>query len=86
MLNLRAARPSTLVPLARLAALQGAEETADAVTLGAATTHAAIADGRTPDIGGVLARIASGIAYRAVRNTAAPSAAACAMPTHRRTG
>jgi len=68
MLNLRAARPALVVPLARLAALQGAETTAEAVTLGAATTHAAIADGRTPDFGGVLARIAGGIAYRAVRN------------------
>ena len=39
------------------------------MTLGAAITHAAIADGRTPDVaGGILARIAQGIAYRAVRN------------------
>ncbi len=72
MLNLRAARPGTVVPLAGLAELQGAEEAADAVTLGAAITHAAIADGRTPDIVdaagvSVLARIAGGIAYRAVR-------------------
>ena len=69
MLNLRAARPGLVVPLDRLAALHGAEDTAEAVTLGAATTHAAIADGRTPDIGAsILARVAAGIAYRAVRN------------------
>jgi carbon-monoxide dehydrogenase medium subunit len=69
MLNLRATRPAVVVPLAGLAALQGAEDAADAVTLGAATTHAAIADGRTPDVvGGILAGVASGIAYRAVRN------------------
>ena len=69
MLNLRAARPTLVVPLDQLAALNGAEETPDAVTLGAATTHAAIADGRTPDIGAdILAGIAAGIAYRAVRN------------------
>ena len=69
MLNLRAARPGVVVPLARLAALHGAEDAADAVTLGAATTHATIADGRTPDLEGrILARIAGGIAYRAVRN------------------
>jgi len=71
MLNLRAARPGTVVPLAALLELHGAEDDADALTLGAATTHAAIADGRTPDfrIAGrpVLARIAGGIAYRAVR-------------------
>lgn len=69
MLNFRAARPGVVVPLAGLAALQGVEDTPDAVTLGAATTHAAIADGRTPDLAGnILARIAAGIAYRAVRN------------------
>jgi carbon-monoxide dehydrogenase medium subunit len=71
MLNLRAARPSAVVPLAALPELHGAEDAADALTLGAATTHAAIADGRTPDIQicgqPVLARIAGGIAYRAVR-------------------
>lgn len=71
MLNLRAARPGTVVPLAALPELHGAEDAADALTLGAATTHAAVADGRTPDIviagWPVLARIAEGIAYRAVR-------------------
>ncbi len=73
MLNLRATRPASVVPLAGLDGLRGAEETADAVLLGAATTHAMIADGRTPDLpggagGGILAGIAAGIAYRAVRN------------------
>src|SRR5262249_37163769 len=49
--------------------LRAVEESADAVTIGACVTHAAIADGRTPDIGArILARIADGIAYRAVRN------------------
>ncbi len=60
-----------MVPLAAIPELHGAEDAADALTLGAATTHAAIADGRTPDISiagqPVLARIAEGIAYRAVR-------------------
>jgi len=69
MLNLRVARPDALTPVARLPDLSGASEDADFVTLGAAVTHAAIEDGRTPDLtGGVLRRIASGIAYRAVRN------------------
>ena len=71
MLNLRAARPSAVVPLFALPDLHGAEDAGDALTLGAATTHAIIADGRTPDImvagQPVLARIAGGIAYRAVR-------------------
>jgi len=69
MLNLRLVRPSLLVPIAGLAALQGVAETAEAVTIGACVTHAAIADGLVPDIGQtVLARVAEGIAYRAVRN------------------
>jgi len=69
MLNLRVARPGALVTVARLADLNGASEDAEFVTLGAAVTHAAIEDGRTPDLaGGVLRRIAGGIAYRAVRN------------------
>ena len=69
MLNFRLARPSTLVAIHHLPELRAVEESADAVTLGACVTHAAIADGRTPDIGArILASIAEGIAYRAVRN------------------
>ena len=69
MLNLRVARPALLAPIARLPDLCGASEDASSITLGAAVTHAAIEDGRTPDLaGGILRRIASGIAYRAVRN------------------
>lgn len=69
MLNLRLARPSRIVPIGHLPDLQGADSTGDAVTIGACVTHAAIEDGRTPDIGrNILARIAGGIAYRAIRN------------------
>jgi carbon-monoxide dehydrogenase medium subunit len=69
MLNLRLARPAMLVPIGQLAELCAVEDAADAITIGAGVTHAAISDGRTPDIGDrVLARIAEGIAYRAVRN------------------
>lgn len=69
MLNLRLTRPGTLVPVATLPELSGVTETADAVILGAAVTHAAIADGRTPDLPGrILAGVAENIAYRAVRN------------------
>ena len=69
MLNLRLVRPAVLVPIAHLPELGGVAEDADAVTIGAAVTHSAIADGRTPDVGNrILARIAEGIAYRAVRN------------------
>jgi carbon-monoxide dehydrogenase medium subunit len=69
MLNLRLARPARLVAIAHLAELAAVEETAEAVTIGAAVTHSAISDGRTPDVGDhMLARVADGIAYRAVRN------------------
>src|ERR1043166_6428191 len=69
MLNLRLVRPAMLVAIAHLAELGAVAEDADAITIGAAVTHSTIADGRTPDIGGgILARIAQGIAYRAVRN------------------
>jgi carbon-monoxide dehydrogenase medium subunit len=69
MLNLRLARPALLVRLAGIEGLAGASQDAQSVMLGALVTHAAIADGRAPDPGqGVLARVAEGIAYRAVRN------------------
>ncbi len=69
MLNLRLVRPAMLVSIAHLPELGAVAEDADAVTIGAAVTHAAMADGRTPDAGNrILARIAEGIAYRAVRN------------------
>src|SRR5262249_17179850 len=69
MLNFRLARPSMLIAVHHLAGLRAVEGASDAVTLGACVTHAQIADGRTPDIGQrILARVADGIAYRAVRN------------------
>ena len=69
MLNLRLAQPRLLVQVDRLPELAGVAIDADAVTIGACVTHAAIADGRVPDVGGnVLARVADNIAYRAVRN------------------
>src|SRR4249920_2845028 len=69
MLNLRLAQPRLLVQVDRLPELAGVAIDANAVTIGACVTHAAIADGRVPDVGGnVLARVADNIAYRAVRN------------------
>jgi carbon-monoxide dehydrogenase medium subunit len=69
MLNLRVAQPKLLVQVNHLPELAGVAETSDAITLGACVTHAAIAAGRAPDLaGGLLARVAGGIAYQAVRN------------------
>ena len=69
MLNLRLARPGVLIDLMRLPPLRGVTETPDGVRYGAAITHAEFEDGAVPDpTGGILTRIAGGIAYRAVRN------------------
>jgi carbon-monoxide dehydrogenase medium subunit len=69
MLNLRVAQPAHLVAIGQIPEFAAVEDTADAVIIGACVTHAAIADGRVPDIGkGILPAIAQGIAYRAVRN------------------
>ena len=58
-----------MISIAGIPELVAVEETDDAVIIGACVTHAAIADGRVPDIGkGILPAIANGIAYRAVRN------------------
>jgi aerobic carbon-monoxide dehydrogenase medium subunit len=68
MLNLRLAQPTLLVDVNRIPELAAVIEDKDSVTLGATVTHAAIEDGRVPDpTGGFLARVAHGIAYRAVR-------------------
>jgi len=68
MLNLRLAQPDLLVQISHLPELAFLAESSDFVTIGATVTHAAIAAGRTPDIGnGVLARVAGGIAYHAIR-------------------
>jgi aerobic carbon-monoxide dehydrogenase medium subunit len=68
MLNLRLAQPQVLVDITRIPELAAVSGDSDAVTIGATVTHAAIEDGRVPDpTGGFLARVARGIAYRAVR-------------------
>jgi carbon-monoxide dehydrogenase medium subunit len=69
MLNLRVALIDLLVDISRLDDLKAVTETPDSVWLGALTTHAAIEDGKTPDIfAGLMRRIAGQISYRAVRN------------------
>jgi carbon-monoxide dehydrogenase medium subunit len=68
MLTLRLAQPQVLVDITRIPELAAVSGDSDAVTIGATVTHAAIEDGRVPDpTGGFLARVARGIAYRAVR-------------------
>ena len=69
MLNLRLARPQTLVDLSRAADMRGATDEGDAIVYGGAVTHAEIEDGVVPDpTPGWLSAVARRIAYRAVRN------------------
>jgi carbon-monoxide dehydrogenase medium subunit len=79
MMNLRVARPAVVVPIGRLAALQGVQEDAAYLTIGACVTHAQIADG---GLGGgrtarIMAGIAEGIAYRAVRTRGTIAGSLC---------
>jgi carbon-monoxide dehydrogenase medium subunit len=69
MLNLRLARPASLVDVSRAADLRAVTQTADAILYGAAVTHAEIEDGIVPDATpGWMRDAARRIAYRAVRN------------------
>ena len=69
MLNLRLARPDGLVEIAKTPTLREVSETSAYVAFGAATCHAEIEDGKTPDPShGLIPHVAAGIAYRAVRN------------------
>ena len=68
-LNLRVVAPELLVDISRLEELRGIEERSDEIVVGAATRHVEFEDGRVPSpIEGLFPRIASDIAYRAVRN------------------
>jgi carbon-monoxide dehydrogenase medium subunit len=69
MLNLRLVEPDLVVDIAGVPELRQASMDGDRLVLGACVTHADIEDGRVPDVtGGAMARVASAIAYRAVRN------------------
>jgi carbon-monoxide dehydrogenase medium subunit len=69
MLNLRLAPVDLLVDISGAADLRRTTDTADGVVFGACVTHAEIEDGAAPDpAGGLMRRIAGGIAYRAIRN------------------
>jgi aerobic carbon-monoxide dehydrogenase medium subunit len=55
--------------LSRLDDLKAVTRTPDSIWIGALTTHAAIEDGKVPDMfGGLMRRVAGQISYRAVRN------------------
>lgn len=69
MLNLRLTRPDAIYDLSKLAELRTVTGQQERVRIGAAVTHAQIEDGEFPELrGGMLQSVASGIAYRAIRN------------------
>jgi carbon-monoxide dehydrogenase medium subunit len=69
MLNLRLVAPDLLVDIAGLEELKHVERVGDDLVIGACVTHADIEDSRIPDVTrGAMQRVASAIAYRAVRN------------------
>lgn len=69
MLNMRLVQPDLVVDLAAVTELKSIEDRTDDIVIGACITHADIEDRRVPDVTcGALPTVASGIAYRAVRN------------------
>jgi aerobic carbon-monoxide dehydrogenase medium subunit len=69
MLNLRLVEPDRIVDISGLPELRRIDQRDGSLVIGACVTHADIEDGRVPDVAnGLMARVAGGIAYRAVRN------------------
>lgn len=69
MINLRLVRPRLLVDISRLEALRQITDTGDAWRIGASVTHARLEDANGSLSGlRILSEVASGIAYRSVRN------------------
>jgi carbon-monoxide dehydrogenase medium subunit len=69
MLNLRLVQPDLIIDITGLGELKHAERSGDELVIGACVTHGDIEDGRIPDVThDAMRQVASGIAYRAVRN------------------
>jgi carbon-monoxide dehydrogenase medium subunit len=69
MINLRLVQPDLVVDISRLPELRRLEQSGSHILVGAGTPHADFEDGVVPDpANGLLQKVASGIAYRAVRN------------------
>jgi aerobic carbon-monoxide dehydrogenase medium subunit len=69
MLNLRLVEPDLIIDISGISELKWAERRGDELVIGACVTHGDIEDGRIPDVTrGAMQRVASAIAYRAVRN------------------
>jgi carbon-monoxide dehydrogenase medium subunit len=78
MLNLRLVEPDLIIDIAGLSELKHAERSGNELVIGACVTHGDIEDGRIPDVTrGAMQRVASAIAYRAVRNRGTIAGSLC---------
>jgi aerobic carbon-monoxide dehydrogenase medium subunit len=78
MLNLRLAQPELLVDVRGIAELSAVKPAQGGWFIGSCVTHAALEDGDVPDFTqGFMRRVASGIAYRAVRNRGTIGGSVC---------
>jgi aerobic carbon-monoxide dehydrogenase medium subunit len=78
MLNLRLVRPNVLVDITAIPELTCIEEDADGVSIGACVTTSDVEDGRVRVDGlPILATVAAGVAYRAVRNRGTVGGSIC---------
>jgi carbon-monoxide dehydrogenase medium subunit len=69
LLALRVAPAERLVDLTDIPALEESHRISGGARIGAVITHAAIEDGKIEDpTGGIMKRVAAGIAYRSIRN------------------
>lgn len=69
MLNLRVTLIDRLVDISRLEELRAVTATQAGLRIGALTSHAAVEDGKVPDLfEGLMRRVAGQISYRAVRH------------------
>src|SRR5690625_3004228 len=69
MLNLRLVPADLIISISQIDELKAVSAAQDGVNIGACVTHAEIEDGRIKDpIGGFMSKVASTIAYRAIRN------------------
>jgi aerobic carbon-monoxide dehydrogenase medium subunit len=69
MLNLRLAQPRLVIDVRGIPELHEVGDSGSSMVFGSCTTHAAIEDGKVPDVTrGLMREVAANIAYRAVRN------------------
>jgi len=78
MLNMRLAQPRLLVDVRGIGELDQVTDSNGSIIFGSCITHAAIEDGKVPDIThGLMREVATNIAYRAVRNCGTIGGSVC---------